>query len=332
VNLRQLQRGLRVVTFGQFQSKEFPGSQVAPSSRKEWEEFASAHAAVVPADCDMSKTVLNDRVIYIHDKTGPGEESARLFTCGNWPQMGQPRFTSADQPWKTPAAGHMLLRNHFVWHPEVFQLASRVVSSLGLFQYMAVHARYNDFQFKEGREAPEAIVDRWMDHFDRWLGEGDTIYISTDSKQPEEFVKAVHRRAKRPMKVVVAADVFDNAASPIAELWQDMSETRQRQLKGAIEQVICTFGKVFVGTEESTFSGYIERMRTYTDAPQHVEDGAEQGSQLIHTSEPSGELIGHVENQLAQWKAVEIASSGMGILRHPPTRSWLSWLTGSIKS
>lgn len=179
-------------------------------------------------------------------------------------------------------------------------MASHVVSSMGLFNYVALHARYNDFQFQEYRETPQAIVDRWLGHFEHWLGDKDIIYISTDSKDPQEFVRAVKKSMKRPLKVMVADDFFVSSTSPIAELLTDMTQSRVHQLKGPIEQVICSFGKVFVGTEKSTFSGYIERMRSYADAPQHMDEKSVESTRLIHTQNPSAELIANVEKQLGR--------------------------------
>jgi len=283
------------VSFGEFARKEFPSFAFLKPGRDEYEAFATKHATTILSSCDVDQYMSEDRVIYVHDDL---TKSARLFTCSNWPEIGQPRFMVKGGSLTIPSSYDALLRNHFVWHPEVFHLAARVVHSLGLFNYISMHARYNDFQFKEDREAPKVIMARWMDHFDRWLGKSDTIYISTDGSEPEKFVEAVNKRMKRPIKVVLAADIFNDPKSPIASLLADMSSKRLNQLKGPIEQVICTFAKVFVGTAKSTFSGYIERMRANAEAPQHVIESSAEATRLVHTEAPSPTLIANVDKQL----------------------------------
>ena len=47
---------------------------------------------------------------------------------------------------------------------------------------------------------------------------------------------------------------------------------------GLVEQVICAGGRVFVGTDHSTFSGYIPRLRGHIGAPD---------THVYHTTDPN---------------------------------------------
>jgi hypothetical protein len=47
INLPQLQRGLRVMTFGEFAAKEFPEYQLISPTHENFVEFAKSHAKTV---------------------------------------------------------------------------------------------------------------------------------------------------------------------------------------------------------------------------------------------------------------------------------------------
>jgi len=99
------------------------------------------------------------------------------------------------------------------------------------------------------------------------LAPGSTMFLSTDESSP--MFTSTFREAG--IRVVQSEDFFDDNKSAIApilaKLSLDADGERMRKLKGPIEQLICAHGKVFVGTESSTFSSYIQRVRGYTDAP-----------------------------------------------------------------
>merc|ERR1719215_1311820 len=73
----------------------------------------------------------------------PGTGRREGFSCGDWSELGGPRDVLKDgmkeDDWK-------LLTHGFVWHPDAFNIASKAVHYLGIFNYGALHARYNDFQ------------------------------------------------------------------------------------------------------------------------------------------------------------------------------------------
>ena len=45
------------------------------------------------------------------------------------------------------------------------------------------------------------------------------------------------------------------------------SPDRWFKLQGMVEELICTYAKIFIGTERSTYTGHIQRMRIHAGAP-----------------------------------------------------------------
>jgi len=72
------------------------------------------------------------------------------------------------------------------------------------------------------------------------------------------------------LKVVRWQELVDQArlgAGPLADVIKEYTPDRLDNLVGLVEQIICTYGRVFIGSEKSTFTGFIERMRLYAGAP-----------------------------------------------------------------
>jgi len=84
------------------------------------------------------------------------------------------------------------------------------------------------------------------------------VYIATDETKPGFFA---------PFEV----------DHPVIYRWEDFFTAKgkfafqgveiPRKLVGCIEQVICAMGRAFMGTLESTYTGYIFRLRGYVGAP-----------------------------------------------------------------
>merc|ERR1719198_2484287 len=90
-------------------------------------------------------------------------------------------------------SGYALLTHGFVWHKDAFAIASKVVNYLGLFTYTALHARYNDFQFHDDQQSPEALFKTW----EGVLSPGSLLWLATD--EPEKFrstLRSYHGRTK----------------------------------------------------------------------------------------------------------------------------------------
>lgn len=152
--------------------------------------------------------------------------------------------------------------------PEIFATASRLIEHLGPGAYSALHIRRNDFaaQFgAAGAQPPEHTAQRINDI----LPAGEPLYIATDETDPSHLAPLSRDR-------------------PVIT-WQDLAgvSTGRRAsaagvpalLAGPVEQLVCTAARAFVGTRFSTFSMYINRLRSFT--------GAADTKVRFHTPEPN---------------------------------------------
>jgi len=139
-------------------------------------------------------------------------------------------------------------KNFIHYPPQVFEAASHMIARMGLFSYTAIHIRRNDLQYKEVFQNAQATLR----NIDAFLYPGETLYVATDETN-DGFFDALREKHK----VYQWKDVVD-AAKGI-----QYSE----KVINIIEQTICTGGRLFFGTQKSTFSSYIFRMRGYVGAP-----------------------------------------------------------------
>jgi hypothetical protein len=371
VNMQQLRKGLSVISLAEFLQKELPrvnhkhaatllkwalrsdnvkSKDAAFPSHLMHELRRNLYVDVAPGGqtrgdvevCDMARYRGPQRVLY---SSQPG---ARIFSCGNWPNVGEPRFTDGSpKAWSTPDWAMLLLRNHFVWHPDAFDIASRVVEHLGIWNYVAIHARYGDFQFQEAANpastllhngwlaAAGSLANSFMQVYqkvrhavrhrasatsgimrlgstskargrkalglvNRWLREGGnrTVYVSTDEQSPE-YLEPFHAAGLRVVRWQELMDQAKRGKGPLAGAIKEYSHARFDNLAGLVEQIICTYGRVFIGSEKSTFTGFIERMRLYAGAPTaHTFiqydglDASDKGLRLFHDDpvDPAVEL------------------------------------------
>ena len=99
-----------------------------------------------------------------------------------------------------------------------------------------------------------------------------------------------------------------NGEGPLKDVVSTYSKERLSNLAGPIEQLICTFGKVFIGSEKSTFTGYIERMRLYAQAPTHAtyikyagEAASDSGLRMFHDRSIDPTVERKVSQLIQQW-------------------------------
>ncbi|GJL82583.1 MAG: hypothetical protein DHS20C01_22170 [marine bacterium B5-7] len=147
----------------------------------------------------------------------------------------------------------LLLKHHVRYVSRVFEVAARCVAMLPKAGYSTLHIRRNDFQYSNSR----ADAGRTLDNIRALLKEGEPLYIATDESD-ESFLDLFRR--ERP--VYSWADFRSPRCDEVVN-----HEKLRDELVGPVEQVICATGRVFIGTELSTFSGYITRLRGYMASP-----------------------------------------------------------------
>lgn len=139
-------------------------------------------------------------------------------------------------------------RDHIHYPKSVFQAASRMIAKMGLFGYSALHIRRNDLQYKEVFQKAEQTIR----NIEPLLHSGEALYIATDETN-DGFFDAIRKKFK----------VFQ---------WKDVVAEGNvvpysQKVINILEQTICAGGRTFFGTQKSTFSSYIFRMRGYIGAP-----------------------------------------------------------------
>jgi len=237
INLKQLKGNLATLTWQEFAEKTGKDWATAKKESKNMAEFEDCSNLVESAFNVKEKIMFLDGA-----KRQP-------FSCGEWWKLGGPndglRPKFQDRDWA-------LLTHGFVWHPDAFDIASKVVNYLVLFQYNALHARYGDLQFTESKEEPSKIFAHWPS-----LQNGAKLYVATDA--PDKFKTA---------DVLNFDDFFlDKTGRLLAPEKELYSSERWFKLTGLVEELICTYSKLFVGSEKSSFSGHIQRMRIHAGAP-----------------------------------------------------------------
>jgi hypothetical protein len=148
-----------------------------------------------------------------------------------------------------PKTGRRLLKQHVRYRPEIFEIANQLISTLGFSKFNALHIRRNDFQYKQTRLNAEIISSNVKPIFNTTL----PLYIATDESS-EEFIEVF----SKDHQVYLWQDILDatEISTEIPRLWV-----------GPIEQLVCAASNQFAGTDLSTFSSYIHRIRGYKDGP-----------------------------------------------------------------
>mmetsp|Transcript_97355 Transcript_97355/g.271853 ORF Transcript_97355/g.271853 Transcript_97355/m.271853 type:complete len:440 (-) Transcript_97355:153-1472(-) len=238
---------------------------------------------------------LTDKFIFMDGSSRDG------FRLGQWWLQGgpvdelRPELTEAD--WG-------LLRHGFVWHPDAFNIAEKAVFYLGMFDYVALHARYGDFAEKQSQRTPDQIYENWRP----LIANASAMYVATDRQaQFDGFAQ------RHGVKLVMWPDLFTAATGGVLSADKQLyTPERFFKLMGPVEEVICTFAKVFVGTDRSSFTGHIQRMRIHADAP--------VTKRLTHTDgDPSLSEAGSQSAREIQVPLDEIQQS----IQNWETRDWL---------
>lgn len=133
-----------------------------------------------------------------------------------------------------------------------------MVTHLGIFSYVALHARYNDFQFKQAQQPADMLFQKMKVVFRL----SPVLYVASD--EPHKF-RAVAE--KYGIKIVTLDDMLETVLSDVQALY---GPERYFKVLGPVEELICTYAKVFVGSDKSSFSGHIHRMRVHAKAPERA--------------------------------------------------------------
>jgi hypothetical protein len=269
INLDQLKANLPTLTWEEFEKRR-------GLSFKE----AKAVAGTAKGDgCLRLKKfqAVESEILYMD-----GQGLRQGFSCGEWFKLGGPqhewRSNMTNENWA-------LLTHGFVWHPDVFSIASKVVDHLGIFNYNALHGRYGDLQYQNVKTEPKKIVKNWPS----LLKGVQHLYIASDN--PEKFDE-VEFGSVKPLKW---ADLFtEKTGYVLRDEKEKFTPERWFKLMGPVEELICTFSKVFVGTRLSSFSGHINRMRIHVKAP----------TQNVQVHDAS-EIPGEIEQRLSSWTREE---------------------------
>lgn len=168
-------------------------------------------------------------------------------------QLGQVAAMLACNDSELEANTRRLLKHRARYVPRVFEVAAKLAASLPRDGFSALHIRRNDFQFSGSRAGPQDSLE----NIRALLEDGEPLYIATD-ETGESFFEMFRR--DRP--VYRWNDFLSSRCGEVLS-----RESLPDELIGPVEQVICATGRVFIGTELSTFTNYITRLRGYMGAP-----------------------------------------------------------------
>jgi hypothetical protein len=161
--------------------------------------------------------------------------------------------------------------NNVHYAPIIFEVAARIIASLGLFQYSAYHIRRVNFNY--------LVIpgNASLRNTENLLNPREPIYIATDDAD-QKFFKAFRKRHK----------VFT------LKNYSVMMMTRRvdKRYVGMIEQIVCAGGRRFFGTAMSSFTSYIYRLRGYINAP----DLHQYSHTVFYTGDPRIDEVAEAKN------------------------------------
>lgn len=211
--------------------------------------FPDIHS-VLDGPCSPVASFMDGRVAVEFDDTLNREPVLHLSSDHDmgYRQLGQVSAAVAFDNRAGEGKLRDLLKNGVHYVPEVFEIAARVIELMGLFEYAALHIRRNDFQYKQVKVG----VGDTLSNIDPLLRPGETLYVATD--EPDPAFLAPFRRYRT---VLAWRDVVDRIPGLVVP----------PQLVACVEQVVCAGARVFIGTQYSTMSSYVVRLRGYIGAP-----------------------------------------------------------------
>lgn len=140
-----------------------------------------------------------------------------------------------------------LIRDHLHFPDKVTQFSAKIIQQLPL-SFSSLHYRRNDLQYP--RERNVKPIDVFKNTFS-FYKDNETIYVSTDEK-PEVFDSEFCSVFNKRYHIVTLRNYS-----------QFVRGLKPHQLP-MLEIQITSQGRIFVGTQHSTFSMYITRLRGYS--------------------------------------------------------------------
>jgi len=143
------------------------------------------------------------------------------------------------------------VRNHIHFSEKVIGPAEKIIETLGDKQFSCIHVRRGDFQYHQTRATFAEVMEATRALF----LPGERIYIATDERDKSFFKSGA-------------------AAGWNLTYWDDYAHLTKGTPGFIIpcsEMSVCSRARIFVGTQLSTFSGYIQRTRGYMDDQPHKE-------------------------------------------------------------
>eukprot|EP01120_Amphizonella_sp_Union-15-10_P007386 TRINITY_DN2485_c0_g3_i4.p1 TRINITY_DN2485_c0_g3~~TRINITY_DN2485_c0_g3_i4.p1 ORF type:complete len:442 (-),score=67.61 TRINITY_DN2485_c0_g3_i4:58-1383(-) len=138
------------------------------------------------------------------------------------------------------------VRDHVHYKEKIFAMAAKIIDHLPE-RFSTMHYRRGDLQFPENRNVkPVTVFNNTL----LLLQEGECLYVATDEETEvfkNEFLTIFGKRYR--------IEVFATYAYLVKDI--------PNYLIPLVEQIVCSQGRVFIGTRQSTFSGYITRLRGY---------------------------------------------------------------------
>ena len=163
-----------------------------------------------------------------------------------------------------------LIRDHSHFVPKVFEIASYMISYLGLFEYTSVHIRQSEFWWKSAVIPAEKSFHNIVKSMNETNG-GEIVYLATDAYAEPDFFENIVGQYKEIKEIYRWRDFAYESGKLYDEFNKQYGHVldvpKIRKLVPLIEMVVASGGKRFFGTRYSTYSAYITRLRGYIDAP-----------------------------------------------------------------
>lgn len=208
---------------------------IAASEKADKSEWYPDYATFVNQrkKVELSKDMLEVETFHVMDKG-----DVRLF--GLW----YPFMYFSNPEWHRFYVS--MIRSGFHYKDDLYRTATRLISKLvgSHGKYHAIHVRRGEFQYHQTRIPAEEILQHIAPLFGKH-NDVKTIYIASDEKDKSFFKPFLE--SDYTIKFLHDFPEEMNAVEPA--------------LLGMLEQLVCTTAEVFVGTELSTMSAHITRLR-----------------------------------------------------------------------